>query len=94
MDFQPLESFDTHVVLVAKCSIRHHWSVRVRKVKNFGKKEKMRTYYPFVPHTRFQNPFKECNLQKMEEDGVNLVRRKSGGGAVYQVRIRRHDVFF
>lgn len=30
-----------------------------------------------------QNPYKECNLQAMEQDGVKLVRRKSGGGAVY-----------
>eukprot|EP00761_Pharyngomonas_kirbyi_P006991 gb/GECH01007000.1/.p1 GENE.gb/GECH01007000.1/~~gb/GECH01007000.1/.p1 ORF type:complete len:380 (+),score=109.46 gb/GECH01007000.1/:1-1140(+) len=33
---------------------------------------------------RHQNPWKECNIQKMEEDGVYLARRKSGGGAVYQ----------
>ena len=31
-----------------------------------------------------QNPFKECNLSRMEQDNVNLVRRRSGGGAVYQ----------
>ena len=30
-----------------------------------------------------QNPWKECNLAKMEEDGVQLTRRVSGGGAVY-----------
>lgn len=32
---------------------------------------------------RFQNPWKECNTQKMEEDGIKLARRQSGGGAVY-----------
>lgn len=32
---------------------------------------------------RFQNPWTECNTQKMEEDGVKLARRQSGGGAVY-----------
>lgn len=32
---------------------------------------------------RHQNPFKECNLQNMENDGVILSRRRSGGGAVY-----------
>ncbi|MFW5887285.1 MAG: lipoate--protein ligase [Bacteriovoracia bacterium] len=33
---------------------------------------------------RFQNPWTECNLKLMEEDGVKLARRQSGGGAVYQ----------
>lgn len=32
---------------------------------------------------RFQNPWTECNLVKMEEDGVKLSRRQSGGGAVF-----------
>lgn len=39
---------------------------------------------PSVIIGRFQNPHKECFLHKLEQDGVNLVRRKSGGGAVYQ----------
>lgn len=30
-----------------------------------------------------QNPWAECNLQAMERDGVQLVRRISGGGAVF-----------
>ncbi|MFO7782804.1 MAG: hypothetical protein R6W94_14395, partial [Spirochaetia bacterium] len=29
---------------------------------------------------RHQNPWKECNLEKMERDGVYLARRQSGGG--------------
>ncbi|KAF0852675.1 mitochondrial lipoate-protein ligase A [Andalucia godoyi] len=33
---------------------------------------------------RNQNPWKECHLQKMEDDRVLLARRKSGGGAVFQ----------
>ncbi|CAG9298094.1 lipoate--protein ligase [Celerinatantimonas diazotrophica] len=30
-----------------------------------------------------QNPWKECNIRKMDEDGVKLARRSSGGGAVF-----------
>lgn len=33
---------------------------------------------------RAQNPWKECNIQKMEQDNIRLVRRQSGGGAVFQ----------
>ncbi len=33
---------------------------------------------------RNQNPWAECNLNKIKENNVNLVRRQSGGGAVYQ----------
>ena len=32
---------------------------------------------------RNQNPWGECNLAKMEEDGVTLARRTTGGGAVF-----------
>ena len=32
---------------------------------------------------RAQNPWKECNTAKMEQDGVQLARRQSGGGAVF-----------
>ena len=32
---------------------------------------------------RFQNPWKECNTEKMDKDGIKLARRQSGGGAVY-----------
>lgn len=30
-----------------------------------------------------QNPWKECNTRKMDEDNVKLARRHSGGGAVF-----------
>jgi lipoate-protein ligase A len=32
---------------------------------------------------RFQNPWSECNTEKMQEDGIKLARRQSGGGAVF-----------
>ncbi len=32
---------------------------------------------------RFQNPWTECNTEKMEEDNIKLARRQSGGGAVF-----------
>lgn len=32
---------------------------------------------------RNQNPWSECNLARMEQDGVKLARRTSGGGAVF-----------
>ena len=39
---------------------------------------------PTVIVGRHQNPWKECNLNSMEEADVSLARRYSGGGAVYQ----------
>lgn len=32
---------------------------------------------------RFQNPWTECNTEKMEADKIILARRQSGGGAVF-----------
>ncbi len=32
---------------------------------------------------RSQNPWLECNLEKMERDSIHLARRQSGGGAVF-----------
>ncbi len=30
-----------------------------------------------------QNPFSECNVRRLEEEGGHLMRRRTGGGAVY-----------
>jgi lipoate-protein ligase A len=38
---------------------------------------------PAVIIGRNQNPYTECNLEEMKKDEVQLIRRKSGGGAVW-----------
>ena len=38
---------------------------------------------PCVVIGRYQNPWKECNVSMMNEAGIVLARRHSGGGTVY-----------
>lgn len=38
---------------------------------------------PTVVIGRNQNPYRECNLKEIEKDKVHLIRRRSGGGAVF-----------
>ncbi|MEK6915777.1 MAG: lipoate--protein ligase [Nanoarchaeota archaeon] len=39
---------------------------------------------PSIIIGRNQNPWAECDLKKIEQNNINLVRRQSGGGAVFQ----------
>ena len=39
---------------------------------------------PSIIIGKHQNPWKECRVQLLEENGVTLARRNSGGGCVYQ----------
>lgn len=38
---------------------------------------------PSIIYGRFQNPWLECNVEKMLKDKILFVRRQSGGGCVY-----------
>merc|ERR1712060_276766 len=39
---------------------------------------------PVVTIGKHQNPWKECKVAQMEADGVSIVRRRTGGGAIFQ----------
>ena len=39
---------------------------------------------PCIIIGKHQNPWKECRVQLLEQDGVTLARRPTGGGCVYR----------
>nr|XP_056717993.1 lipoyltransferase 1, mitochondrial [Euleptes europaea] len=43
---------------------------------------------------RHQNPWQECNLKMMRQNGIKLARRKSGGGTVYHDQGNINMTFF
>ena len=55
-------------------------------LKNISPGDKWLFLYRNVPSIimgRFQNPWIECDFEKIKQDKVHLVRRQSGGGTVY-----------
>ncbi len=55
-------------------------------LENLGKDDIMLYFYinkNAVIIGKSQNAWRECNLEAMDKDGVQLVRRHTGGGAVY-----------
>jgi lipoate-protein ligase A len=40
--------------------------------------------HPSVIIGRYQNPYRELFVDRVQQEGIHMVRRKSGGGAVYQ----------
>jgi lipoate-protein ligase A len=55
--------------------LRHDWEARFILI--------LWQNHQCVVMGRFQNPWLECNLDLLQADEVPLVRRQSGGGAVY-----------
>lgn len=55
-------------------------------LKRIKHNEKILLFYrnrPSIVLGRFQNPWKECNIEEVVKNDIALVRRQSGGGTVY-----------
>jgi lipoate-protein ligase A len=69
-------SFDPYLNIAVEEWIFHHLTPD-QQVLYLWRNEKT------VVIGRNQNPWSECNLEKMKVDGIHLVRRTTGGGAVF-----------
>jgi lipoate-protein ligase A len=70
------ESFNPYLNLATEEWIFHHMEASTQVLfiwRNEGT----------VVIGRNQNPWSECNLEKMKNDGIHLARRTTGGGAVF-----------
>ncbi|XP_004594274.2 lipoyltransferase 1, mitochondrial [Ochotona princeps] len=70
-------SNDVYQNLAVEDWIHDHVSLEDKPVLFFWRNS------PSVVIGRHQNPWQECNLNLMREEGIKLARRRSGGGAVY-----------
>lgn len=70
------ESFNPHLNLATEEWIFHNLDPSMQVLFLWRNEET-------VVIGRNQNPWSECNLARMKEDGVHLARRTTGGGAVF-----------
>lgn len=70
-------SNDVYQNLAVEDWIHDHMNLEGRSVLFFWRNS------PSVVIGRHQNPWQECNLNLLREEGIKLARRRSGGGTVY-----------
>ncbi|XP_032508961.1 lipoyltransferase 1, mitochondrial isoform X2 [Phocoena sinus] len=70
-------SNDVYQNLAVEDWIHDHMNLEAKPVLFFWRNS------PSVVIGRHQNPWQECNLNLMREEGIKLARRRSGGGTVY-----------
>lgn len=83
----PNTDFKYHIVTSKSPSIHLNLALEEYFFEHCGLKTPMLLLYrndKTIVIGKHQNPWKECHVQEMEKAGVELCRRKSGGGAVYQ----------